>query len=430
MRGFKNIIGAILVGASFGLLLFSGFVYLLNSDKIPHQVRDDTGGVRDDPTLPWLRGAGIRAYVVLSGSMEPALKTGSLVFTKSADSYSPHEIITFKTGKGGLVTHRIVSVSPIDGGVEYFTKGDANEEADSSPIPHSAVVGRATHSVPYLGYFANFVKTPYGFVVLVVIPSSIIIWEELKVLFGEAKGKLKKVKIPDLLRLRRIVRDDTEATVRDDHGRGFSKLAVLVPGLTSLFLVVAVSGAYFSDIENSMGNVFGAADDFTTGKVVINEVYYDPDEEHMQGGLPENSFEWVELYNGSTSVVNLKNWKVTDNSGTERSISTSNRDLNPGEFVVLAKAANTRVLWGIPENKFISIGENIGNGLANGGDKVILKDDSGNLIDQVGYENNHDIWNPAVPNVADGHSIERNPAGFDNDLASDFVDKELPTPGS
>jgi len=165
--------------------------------------------------------------------------------------------------------------------------------------------------------------------------------------------------------------------------------------------------------------------------LVINEVYYDPDSGHMQGTNPdENDFEWIEIYNPTALTINLKNWKIQDNSANERSISESNRDLLPGDFVVIAKANNVRVIWNIPNEKFIGIGQNFGNGLANGGDRVILKDSDGNIVDQMSYGTDTTAFNPACPDVVEGHSLERNPTGKDTDTAGDFVDRSSPTPGS
>lgn len=168
------------------------------------------------------------------------------------------------------------------------------------------------------------------------------------------------------------------------------------------------------------------------GSVVINEVYYDPDSNHIQPPqADEKDFEWVELYNVSGSTVNLKDWKIVDNSGIERTVSTSNRDLTPGQFAILAKAANVFTLWTIPsEAEKIPLGENFGNGLANTDDRVILKDNNGTIVDQMSYGDDVTAFSPAAPDVAEGHSLERNPVGTDTNTAADFVDRNPPTPGT
>ena len=202
-----------------------------------------------------------------------------------------------------------------------------------------------------------------------------------------------------------------------------------------LFIFLAVSfvffgaaQAFFSDNETSEDNVISTSSDQST--LVINEVYYDPDSSHMEGEDPnENDFEWVEIYNPTDYTVNLKDWKILDNS-TERLITSSDRNLAPGEFVILGKAENVRIIWSIEAEKFIPIGQKLGNGLANVGDRVILKDDEENVIDQISYGSDDTILNPSITDVSEGHSIERNPDGLDSDSATDFVDMDIPTPGT
>ena len=180
-----------------------------------------------------------RAYIVQSGSMEPALPVGSIVFTKSADTYSVGEIITFSDGNN-LVTHRIVNVDE----ASVQTKGDANEEADNRRIENSQIIGKQFLAVPYLGYFADFVRTPRGFVAFVVIPAAIIIYEELKALLSELKQLVLKKR-------------DSKSTV---------KTAVFLPifgGLVFMFFS-AYSSSYFSDNEVSSQNGLAAASDFET----------------------------------------------------------------------------------------------------------------------------------------------------------------------
>lgn len=214
------------------------------------------------------------------------------------------------------------------------------------------------------------------------------------------------------------------------------------------FFVVLGFGAthsFFSDAAASSNNIFSAASVFPTispsvtptptstssAQLVINEVYYDPDSEHSVGGTnADNDSEWIEIYNPTSSTVNLQNWKITDNSGTERTVSTSNRNIGPGEFVIFAKAANVRILWGIDESIFVPIGEEFGDGLANGGDRVVLKNSTGSIIDQMSYGTDSSILNPSAIDAADGHSLERDPDGVDTNTATDFVDRTTPTPGT
>lgn len=145
----------------------------------------------------------IRLFAVQTGSMEPAISKGSLIVVKPADKYQKGDIVTFKTSPEAniknprsLVTHRIVEEREVKGETVYVTKGDANQSADMENWPQSAVLGKVIYSIPYLGYPAAYAKTPIGFLCLVVIPSSIIIYVELSGVFKylAAVNKVKKKK--------------------------------------------------------------------------------------------------------------------------------------------------------------------------------------------------------------------------------------------
>jgi len=159
-------------------------------------------------------------------------------------------------------------------------------------------------------------------------------------------------------------------------------------------------------------------------QVVINEVYYQPDETHNESDAGDHDYEWVELYNTGNAQANLKNWKITDLVGPERTITINDYFLLPNSFVVIAKVTGVKTKWSISDASFIILGSSIGNGLNNPGDTVTLKNDNNITIDEMSYGPS-----PVSGPIAIGHSMERNPAGKDTDSASDFVDRSSPTPG-
>src|SRR3989344_1742628 len=67
--------------------------------------------------------------IVQSGSMEPDIKTGSVVIIKPSSVYKVGDVVTFgkDTKKDIPTTHRIVSSRAQDGVIMFTTKGDANE---------------------------------------------------------------------------------------------------------------------------------------------------------------------------------------------------------------------------------------------------------------------------------------------------------------
>lgn len=127
-----------------------------------------------------------KLLAVQSGSMTPAISTGSMVVVKSFEDYAKGDVITFKREKDkyssslqNTTTHRIAEVQLTDQGIEYFTKGDANNGRDNTPVTKDLVIGRVILSVPFLGYFIYFTKTLPGFILLVIIPATLIIFNEL-----------------------------------------------------------------------------------------------------------------------------------------------------------------------------------------------------------------------------------------------------------
>lgn len=117
-------------------------------------------------------------YVVRSGSMQPAISLGSLVLIKKIDNYNQGDIITFLNPKS-LTTHRIVGIEETGGVPLYITKGDANETEDDFRVKKELVKGKVTLAIPYLGYPISFTKTLPGLILLIVVPATIIVYQEL-----------------------------------------------------------------------------------------------------------------------------------------------------------------------------------------------------------------------------------------------------------
>jgi signal peptidase I len=121
---------------------------------------------------------GIRSYAVLTGSMEPNIPTGSIIYSIKNLGYNLNDVITFKTTGDVLVTHRIVSIENT-GEVLYGTKGDANTVADRTKISADKILGKTYFSVPYIGRIAGMLKTPQGLFTVVFLPAILIVLFEL-----------------------------------------------------------------------------------------------------------------------------------------------------------------------------------------------------------------------------------------------------------
>ena len=89
---------------------------------------------------------GFRPYIVLSGSMEPALHVGSICMVNTKAEY--------EAGNGALVTHRVITITAQ--GME--TKGDANEVSDGITTTKENFHGKTIGSIPGIGYIVKSVK--------------------------------------------------------------------------------------------------------------------------------------------------------------------------------------------------------------------------------------------------------------------------------
>lgn len=141
----------------------------------------------------------IKFLTVLSGSMEPAIKTGSIVLTKPISDYKIGDIITFgpTTKTTPPTTHRIAEIKVVGGEPVYTTKGDANNSVDSREIKKSDIIGKTIIKVPYLGYVIDFVRKPIGFVLIIVIPAVVIINDEIRKIWKEITRLRNKKKEKD-----------------------------------------------------------------------------------------------------------------------------------------------------------------------------------------------------------------------------------------
>jgi len=125
---------------------------------------------------------GWQVDTVLSGSMEPAIPTGSILVSRTvpSDEIQVGDIITFSgSGRDRFITHRVTRIDRTNGLV-YTTKGDANNVEDPFTVPAEHVVGKELVHIPFLGFLLSFVKTPFGMILTLVIPGLLIIGLELR----------------------------------------------------------------------------------------------------------------------------------------------------------------------------------------------------------------------------------------------------------
>lgn len=110
---------------------------------------------------------GYKPLVIVSGSMEPILKVGGILYYKKQDinNFNKDDILVYTAGDH-IISHRIVD--KINDG--FITKGDNNKSIDTVTVDDSRVIGRGTNwSIPYLGYYADFIYTHKYLLIIFVI---------------------------------------------------------------------------------------------------------------------------------------------------------------------------------------------------------------------------------------------------------------------
>lgn len=165
----------------------------------------------------------------------------------------------------------------------------------------------------------------------------------------------------------------------------------------------------------------------TTTHVVVNEVYYNV---AAAGFGNDAQNEWVELYNPTNSPIDVSGWKICDNSSCD--VLPTSTPISGKGFAVITNKPSTWGYWpGMPLGAIkIELNSEIGNGLANTGDRVILQDGTNAVVDQMSYGSDTGILNPAISHSGNGRSVARIIKGYDTDAATDWVINATPNPGT
>ncbi|WP_454778533.1 signal peptidase I [Georgenia muralis] len=122
-----------------------------------------------------------QAHPVLSGSMEPDLPVGSIAVVQRVPTadLAVGDVITFRDPGDAdeLITHRIVSITVLDGERVYETKGDANDDPDPWQVTLRGEDSyRLAAAVPYLGYTVVAVRQPEARSALLVAGAGVVLY--------------------------------------------------------------------------------------------------------------------------------------------------------------------------------------------------------------------------------------------------------------
>ncbi len=114
---------------------------------------------------------------------------------------------------------------------------------------------------------------------------------------------------------------------------------------------------------------------YTIPDIVITEILYDPYASSDTYG------EWFEVYNAGADSINFRLWQFTETNGANEFIPTTDYWIQPGEYFVFGKNANT----GLNGNVTLDF-DYSGFNMEDTFDEIVITDLRGNQIDIVEYD--------------------------------------------
>lgn len=133
---------------------------------------------------------------VQTDSMQGTINQGDFVVGKLVDGNTEikvGDIVSFRdyyNSKEITITHRIVRIVGDETVVGYITKGDNEEFEDDIVKSRESIQSIYKFRIPFLGGFIDFLKTPLGFILCLVLPLlSFIAWQAYKLVSLYLKSK-------------------------------------------------------------------------------------------------------------------------------------------------------------------------------------------------------------------------------------------------
>lgn len=137
---------------------------------------------------------GYELYTVISGSMEPEIPIGSLVFIKQTepDEAAADDIIAFYGARdsAAIITHRVVENHIVMG--EIITKGDANQTNDMNPVDYDNYIGKVMLTIPGLGAAAQMLTSLEGKIAAAGVIGLAVSFHAIAMIIDNSKNKKER----------------------------------------------------------------------------------------------------------------------------------------------------------------------------------------------------------------------------------------------
>lgn len=133
--------------------------------------------------LVGVRLFGVQVFSVVSGSMEPEIPVGALIYVKEVDPHDVEvgQVITYVLPNNTPSTHRVVGIDTEN--ELFYTKGDANDSEDGAPTSFDNLIGTPVFTIPLLGYVAYYIQTPPGMYIAIAVCALLVLLAFLPDLF-------------------------------------------------------------------------------------------------------------------------------------------------------------------------------------------------------------------------------------------------------
>lgn len=155
-KKISNIITSIFLVTSLLFLMFSVYTVYINKDSEDFFI------------------FGYKPIYVLSGSMEPTLKTDSIAIVKKTnfEDIKKDDIIMFKKDDM-IISHRVISINE---NRTISTKGDNNDVIDNFVVNENELKGKIVLSLNWVASIVSYCRKPYGIIKLLTYIVSLIIF--------------------------------------------------------------------------------------------------------------------------------------------------------------------------------------------------------------------------------------------------------------
>lgn len=149
---------------------------------------------------------GYSVFRVMTGSMEPAIETDSLIVVKrvEASEIKIGDVISFFSqdpAHGGAVnTHRVTAIEQNGEEWNFVTKGDANQLEDKYVASSKDLIGKVVYVSHVMGIIVHLLSNPLIFIPVIVLPMFVILVYNLACTIRVTRN---------------IVKEEEEAAVRE-----------------------------------------------------------------------------------------------------------------------------------------------------------------------------------------------------------------------